>query len=203
MITDELSQIQDILSANKESIAITLCLIDDGVIITDVESRIVLINEAAEAITGWNVEEAINKPLDEIFSIIDENFNNAKILSRNGTEHIITGKKVPVHNKYGDIIGFVLILRDITENWKIEAGFLNSQGFESADLIAGDIVHKFNNILTVIMGNVSLAKKHANQNDKIYEKLTEVENASMQAKILMQRFQAFSKGTFRKRIEVC
>ncbi len=69
---------------------------------------------------------------------------------------------------------------------------------ESMDLCLSDIAHKFNNILTVIMGNVALAKKQVNQNDKIYEKLTEVELASLQAKKLMQRLQTFPRETLIK-----
>lgn len=210
---DELSQKQDILTASKESIAIALCLIDDGVIVTDEEDRIILINEVAESLVGWNADEAISRHLDEVLNVIDETtympyhsslillhekgkidtgFSNTMLISRDGKKHIIASKSAAVYDKDGNITGFVLILWDITEKRKVEAEFLNICS------IAVEIAHKFNNILTVIMGNISLAKRHANQSDIIYEKLMEVEHASLQAKGLMQRLQAFPREILAK-----
>jgi hypothetical protein len=56
-----------------------------------------------------------------------------------------------------------------------------------------DIVHDFNNVLTTILGNISLAKMYAGSENKVFEKLTDAERASIQAKGLIQQLVAFSK----------
>jgi len=60
------------LVAEKESLAVTLRSIGDGVISTDTKGNITLINKVAEKLTGWTENEAIGKRLDEVFHIIDE-----------------------------------------------------------------------------------------------------------------------------------
>jgi PAS domain S-box-containing protein len=50
----------------------TLASVGDGVIVTDVESRITFINPAAERLTGWRKNDALYKQLTEIFQIVNE-----------------------------------------------------------------------------------------------------------------------------------
>ena len=57
------------LVEERERLAVTLRSIGDGVVATDTEGRIVLMNKAAEALTGWTSEEVEGKPLREAFHI--------------------------------------------------------------------------------------------------------------------------------------
>ncbi|MFZ7104188.1 MAG: MASE3 domain-containing protein [Peptococcaceae bacterium] len=66
---------------------------------------------------------------------------------------------------------------------------------QSIGNLAGGIAHDFNNILTVIMGNTSLAKKYVAADDKkVYDRLVEIEEASLQAKDLARQLLTYSKG---------
>ncbi|MBT9537704.1 MAG: PAS domain S-box protein [Nitrospirae bacterium] len=59
------------LVEERERLAVTLRSIGDGVAATDTEGRIVLMNKAAEALTGWTAEEVEGKPLREVFHITE------------------------------------------------------------------------------------------------------------------------------------
>ena len=56
----------------KEKFVTTITSIGDGVIATDVEGRVTIMNRVAEDLTGWNRKEAMNRLLIEVFHIINE-----------------------------------------------------------------------------------------------------------------------------------
>jgi len=213
--TSDLQHVEYALTAEKERFAVTLRLIDDGVITTDEEGRIVLINKVAETLTGWTEEEAVGRPLSEVFHVINGktrercedsveialktgrmfNFSDYRILiSRDETERTITNSGTFIYDRDSNIIGMVLVFRDVTEERKMEEELLRAQKLESIGVLAGGIAHDFNNILTVILGNISLAKMYANPGDGVFDRLTEAEKASMRAKDLTQQLLAFSRG---------
>ncbi|MEA3359289.1 MAG: PAS domain S-box protein, partial [Thermodesulfobacteriota bacterium] len=70
-ITDR-KQAEEELAAEKERLAVTLRSIGDGVITTDIEGKIVIINKVAEDLTGWSNEDARGKLAHEVFSIVNE-----------------------------------------------------------------------------------------------------------------------------------
>src|SRR3982751_6953990 len=57
------------IAAEKESLAVTLRSIGDGVITTDVQGRIIILNNEAERLTGWSSPEAIGQPLKTVFNV--------------------------------------------------------------------------------------------------------------------------------------
>lgn len=89
------------------------------------------------------------------------------------------------------IVGMIV---DITERKRLEEYMLQTSKLESVGLLAGGIAHDFNNILTVISGNVSLAKMILDADNEIADILTEVEQATLQARDLTQQLLTFSKG---------
>ena len=208
--------LRESLAAEKERLFVTLQSIGDGVIATDIEGRVTLINKVAEKLTGWSTEEAVGKELDEIFHIINERTrevcenpvekvlengeivglaNNTVLVSRDGTERIIADSGAPVRDRSGKIIGTIMVFRDITEKRILEEELIRSDKLETVGVLAGGIAHDFNNLLTGILGNVSLAKMQSNQWDKVYERLNEAEKASLRAKGLTQQLLTFSKGS--------
>lgn len=141
-------RMQKELAAEKERLHVTLCSIGDGVIATDREGKILLLNQVAEELTGWKQEEAVGKPYFEVFHIIDEKtrkvaecpiagvimtgltvkISGHKILvARDGTERIISDSNAPIKDKEGNIIGAVLVFRDITEHRRAEEAMLESK----------------------------------------------------------------------------
>ncbi|MBI5042431.1 MAG: response regulator [Nitrospirae bacterium] len=203
------------LIEERERLAVTLVSIGDGVIVTNTEGRIVLINRVAEELTGWTSQEAEGKLLTEIFCIINEETreisenpvekvlrdgkivglaNHTALISRNGRERSIGDSGAPIKDKSGKIMGVALVFRDITEKNRMEAELLKTQKLESLGILAGGIAHDFNNILTVVLGNISVAKRLSNSEDEIYERLKIAEKATLKARELTQQLLIFSKG---------
>lgn len=90
--------------------------------------------------------------------------------------------------------GFLIILKDITEQKKMEAELIKTSKLESLGILAGGIAHDFNNILTAIIGNIHLAKMNIDRNIETYEILNEAEMAAGRASELTQQLLTFSKG---------
>jgi len=102
--------------------------------------------------------------------------------------------KVPIRNTNDEIIGLLGMYEDITLRKREEDEFVRMQKLDSLGRLAGGIAHNFNNILTTIIGNISLAKIECSSNDKIYERLAHAETACLKAKELSQQFLIFSRG---------
>lgn len=203
------------LAAEKERLAVTLRSIGDGVITTDMDGKIVLINSVAERLTGWKQEKAVGRPLNEVFSIIDDKsrtsrenslesvvragsiisfFDNTILVAKDGTERIIEDSAAPIFNSESKIIGVVLAFRDMTEKKKMAQDFMKTQQLESLGILAGGIAHDFNNLLTGILGKVSLARIYLEPESKAFKKLEEAEKAYERARDLTQSLLTFSRG---------
>lgn len=204
------------LSAEKELLSFTLRSMGDAVITTDEKGDVVLMNENAEKITGWNLKRARGKRLSEIFNTFDETtgmvltstpvekvlsdgkvteeLNHTILKDRGGKERIIECKAAPLKDKHDHIIGAVLVIKDVTEAKRIEEERMRGNKLESIGFLAGGIAHDFNNLLTGIQGNITLAKMNERADAPIKELLKEAEKACNQAKELTNQLLTFSKG---------
>lgn len=206
---------QDTLASEKERLSVTLQSIGDGVITTDVEGSIVLINSVGEQLTGWRHGDAVGRSIDDVFKIMDEASrqqldspvsrvietgqagelsSQALLVAKDGHERIISDSVAPIYEKEDKIVGVVLVFRDITEKRRIQEEMLKVEKLESIGVLAGGLAHDFNNILTAIIGNIALGKQLADQDSGIYRKLEEIERASFRARDLTQQLLTFAKG---------
>lgn len=129
------------LLQEKERLSVTMQSIGDGVIATDNNSNVVITNKVAEDLTGWSKEDAVGKPLSEVFYIISEETNeicenpvkkvletgniiglanHTALISKDGSQRSIADSAAPIKDKNGDILGVVLVFRDVTEEKKKE-----------------------------------------------------------------------------------
>ncbi len=204
------------IAADKESLAVTLRSIGDGVITTDVQGKIIMINNAGETLTGWSSREAIGQPLESVFNIeIDlaaqarvqrSSFRtqaqsillslpeNATLRSREGDEHVIEQVASPVRDVKNEVAGVVLVFRDITERQRNEAERSKAEALEKLGLLAGGIAHDFNNLLTAIIGNISIASLLLPPNSEMEMRLNDAKNASLRARDLAQQLLTFARG---------
>jgi diguanylate cyclase (GGDEF)-like protein/PAS domain S-box-containing protein len=128
---------EEALFREKESAQITLQSIGDGVITTDGESIIDYINPVAEQLTGWRLEDAMGKPVDEIFRAFHEetcepleNPLTASIrrmrptkatrpvlmIRRDGNELYVESTAAPIRDGKGLVSGAVLVFHDVSES---------------------------------------------------------------------------------------
>ncbi len=207
---DDQRRTVEALAAEKEQLAVTLRSICDGVITTNIAGSIVLINRVAEKLTGWSQNEALGRPLEEVF-VVREGFfpatdagdqglglsaplRRAVLVARDGTECDIADGITPIRDGDGQVQGTVVVFRDVTDIQRLEEERQKASKLESVGLLAGAIAHDFNNILTAIMGNISLAKLHTGVGEQIFDRLEEAERAALWAKDLTQQLLTFSKG---------
>jgi PAS domain S-box-containing protein len=115
--------------------------IGDAVIASDVQGNVVFLNAVAQALTGWTQVDAQGRPLDEIFVVINETsraklenavekvFQTGKIvglanhtilIARDGREIPIDDSAAPIRDEQGEMVGIVLVFRDITERRRAE-----------------------------------------------------------------------------------
>ncbi|MBU0664762.1 MAG: PAS domain S-box protein [Proteobacteria bacterium] len=206
---------ENALAAEKEQLAVTLHSIGDGVITTDIEGRIVLVNTVAEKLTGWSQREAQGRHLTEVFTIINEKTrqpcenpvdkvlasgqiigmtNHTVLVAKDGQERNIADSGAPIRNQQSRTIGVVLVFRDVSEQIRMEDERLKIRKLESVGVLAGGIAHDFNNILAAIMGNLSLAQLDSRLEEETRKLLRAAEKASLRARDLTQQLLTFSKG---------
>ena len=211
----ELQRSETALAAEKELLDVTLNSIADGVITTDTSGKIISINRAVESLTGWPRNEAEGKNLSEVFPLIHDHThepwahpvekalrtpaaiemeNHTLLVTRDGTRRAIATSAAPIRNNAGNIVGAVLVFRDVTEKQKAEAQMLTESKLQSVGLLAGGIAHDFNNMLTAIIGNLALARMPESSREEISQMLADAEKAALGAKDLTQKLLTFAKG---------
>jgi PAS domain S-box-containing protein len=204
------------IAAEKESLAVTLRAIGDGVITTDVNGKVIMLNSEAEKLTGWSSKEAIGQSLKSVFDVTVDLAAQAKVqksgyrseaqsillnlpenvtlTSRDGNERVIEQVASPIRDNKNEIAGGVLVFRDITARQRAEAERRKAETLEQLGLLAGGIAHDFNNLLTAIIGNISLASLLLPPDDEMAERLDDAKNASLRARDLAQQLLTFARG---------
>ncbi len=202
------------LAAERERLAVTLRSIGDGVITTDLDGRVTLLNRVAEELTGWSQPEALGRPLTEVFQIINEQTraacenpvekvlhtggvvglaNHTALVARDGRERVIADSGAPIRDALSRIIGVVLVFRDVTAQYRAEAELTRVDRLEALGVLAGGLAHDFNNLLATILGNVGLARMYAPQ-PAVTELLGQAERATLRAKDLTHQLLTFARG---------
>jgi PAS domain S-box-containing protein len=126
----------------------TLKSIGDGVIATDIDSAILFMNNVAESLTGWNLEDAVGKKFEEVFHIINEidrkpceNLveivinrgivvslaNHTILINKEGKEIFIANTASPIKNEDGVVTGCVVIFQDHTIRKKNQSDLEESE----------------------------------------------------------------------------
>lgn len=127
---------------------ITLQSIGDAVIATDAATRITIMNPEASRLTGIGESEAIGRPLNEVFRIIDGETrqpapnpaekvlrtgkvvglaNHTILLGKDGREFQIADSGAPILDAAGGIRGVVLVFRDVTSAYALQAAVAESE----------------------------------------------------------------------------
>ena len=211
----KLKETEQDLAREKERLAVTLRSIGDAVITSDIDGNVVLLNKIAEQLTGWSQEEALGKPVSQVFHIINEKTdslcenpiekilelgkiiglaNHTALISRDGIQRSIADSGAPIRDQENKIIGVVLVFRDVTDQLKIEDELLKIEKLESIGVLAGGIAHDFNNILTAILGNINLASRFIEPDNQAASRLRKAEKATLRAEKLTKQLLTFSKG---------
>jgi PAS domain S-box-containing protein len=131
---------RDIL-ASRNLFQTTLASIGDGVVATDAAGLVTFMNPVAELLSGWNSDDAMGKPIEEVLVLRGENStdkvenpirkallegvivglaNHTVLLTKDGRSIPIDDSASPILDATGSKLGAVLVFRDITVQRKSE-----------------------------------------------------------------------------------
>jgi PAS domain S-box-containing protein len=144
----EHKQAEERLRNERERYRVMLTSIGDAVIATDRNCVVEFMNPAAESLTGWTASRARGKPLEEVFRLVndsDATMTNAWVgialregaeigmtshhvlRARDGTECLIDDSVAPIVDGIGQVVGAVLVFRDVDQRRKAEQAIRESE----------------------------------------------------------------------------
>jgi PAS domain S-box-containing protein len=208
----ERKQLEKSLAVEKEQLDITLRSIGDGVIATDKDGDILLINPAAQRMTGWPQQRALGQHISRVLELdlspeqADHPpfFFGTTISTLNGNEIVIDYSRAPILDKENQVIGYVFIIRDITLQQRMAEEMIKIQKLESLGKVARKLSHEYNNVFTVILGNISTAKNLLAEDDRVFKMLEKSEKSALQAKKLTNQLHTFSRAgaSYQKKVSM-
>ena len=165
---EELKNQAEEIYERREWFQTTLESIGDAVIACDREGNVEFMNPIAQELTGWPVQEALGRPLAEVFCIVNEETrelsespvekvrrlntvvglaNHTALISRSGKEYVIDDSAAPIRTEDGEMAGIVLVFRDVTETRRSEAALIAAEKLAVAGRLAASIAHEIHNPL--------------------------------------------------------
>jgi PAS domain S-box-containing protein len=213
----ELRESEARLVAERRLLEVTLGSITDGVVATDAQGRVVLANAAAESLAGCAPGTANGRRFADLFP----RPAGADPLGPDPVEQVLAAAH-PIHlgerpaaggaggvprtvsvggaPLAGEAAGAVLVLRDVTAQHEAERqhrdlqhAFEQAQKLESVGRLAGGVAHDFNNVLTVVLGNLELALLTVGEHGPLAEPLCEAREAAKGAASVTRQLLAFSR----------
>jgi PAS domain S-box-containing protein len=192
----------------------------DAMRLTDSEGRILAVNPAFCRLFRTEESEVLGKTIEHVYADEDKKDALQSYLDRftkapdpnpirmrrilpggHAIDLEVTYSKFTLSNSQ---VRFLSVIRDAaqivrqeTERLELEKRFLASQRMESLGIMAGGVAHDFNNMLTGILGNTSLAQMNLPDGSPVREDLQRVEQICFQAAELCQQLLAYSgRGRF-------
>jgi PAS domain S-box-containing protein len=161
------------LEEQHERLRVTLRSIGDGVITTDAHNNVVWLNPIAERMTGWSASNALGQPLTTVFELVDEKTlqavqspvlncftrsevvapaQNARLISLDGSQYGIETSAAPICDSRGELLGSVLVFRDVTEQRRrtAEADHAVALQLKLKDEFLSHVSHELRSPLTSI-----------------------------------------------------
>lgn len=210
------------LREKEENLRITLNSIGDAVISTDINGRVVRMNPIAEQLTGYSIDESKGHYILEIFNIINaetrkkaenpiekildtgyavELANHTVLIAKDGTERQIADAGTPIYNDEGNLVGTVLVFRDVTDQYLLTERLHQSEKMQAIGQLAGGIAHDFNNMLGGIIGSAELLDMNLEKEQtKCHKSVELIIKMAQRASNLTDKLLAFSRKG--KRIEM-
>ncbi|MBW7862252.1 MAG: PAS-domain containing protein [Rhodocyclaceae bacterium] len=100
---------------------------------------------------------------------------------------------VPEVDSAGQVLGFFVLSTDITEQKASQAALVQAQKMEAVGQLTGGLSHDFNNLLSIIIGNLSALKERTPEHDRASEFLNPALQAAQRGAELIKRLLTFSR----------
>jgi PAS domain S-box-containing protein len=181
----------------------------DGILITDLQGKILVINMALEQLTGYSREELLALEPAQLFDQparaeflqqLSQTVMTRKawqgecpLLRKDQTLLDVSLTVSPIKDNQGQVRHVVGILRDITDRKHLERQLFQAQKMQSVGTLAGGVAHEFNNLLAGINGYASLALREPGLTDTISEFLANIVSLSERAASLTRQLLTFAR----------
>jgi PAS domain S-box-containing protein len=202
------SELELSLIESEEKFRLLMELATDGVLVVQ-DGKIKEVNYYLAKMCGYTIDEVLDTDLASFFHsddietietiyekpLTDDNVlavHDLTMMCKNGHSvevEVIAGRFI-FQNKPSNL----LVVRDISDRSKSDRELERARQLESIAALSGGIAHDYNNLLTAIIGNISLAQTYLDPDDKIFLLLNQALAASKTAKDLTQKLITFSKG---------
>jgi PAS domain S-box-containing protein len=202
------SELELSLIESEEKFRLLMELATDGVLVVQ-NGKIKEVNYYLAKMCGYTIDEVLDTDLASFFhpddiETIEKIYekplkddsavavHELTLMCKNGLQveaEVIAGRFI-FQNKPSNL----LVVRDISERNRTERALVKARQLESIAALSGGIAHDYNNLLTAIIGNITLAQTYLDPDDKVFLLLSQALTASQTAKDLTQKLITFSKG---------
>ncbi len=179
------------------------------IVITDTAGDIEYVNPAFERVTGFRRDEVLGKnprllksgKHDLAFyrqlwdTLLQGDVWTGVFVNRrkDGTLYEEEAVISPVRDTGGEVINYVAVKRDVTNERRVEEQLRQAQKMEAVGRLAGGIAHDFNNLLTAITGYTDLLLMDLPEGGAAHREVLEIRKAGDRAASLTRQLLAFSR----------
>ncbi len=179
------------------------------IIITDTDRKIEYVNQKFCDLTGYTSDEVIGKTpsilqsgetSEQAYASLHQQlelgqewrgeFHNKK---KDGNLYWAKTSILPLREEDGIITHFIGLGEDITQTRKARDQMHRAQKMEAVGMLASGVAHDFNNVLTIILGNVFLAKADAPIDSDLAYELEQIEIAAKRARNMVGQILTFAR----------
>jgi PAS domain S-box-containing protein len=210
-----------VLHEQREWLHVVLRSIGDAVVATDAHCRIVFMNPVAEQLCGCSEAQVRGQPAAQVVLLLHAHTRAAVpnplqralderhivgldqetlLRAHDGRELPIDDAAGPIIDSTGQLLGAVLVFREISERVqaeqarrRLEQQLRSAQKMEAVGTLAGGIAHDFNNVLGAILGNAVLAQESLAPDHPALPRLAQIDRAGRRARDLVRQILAFSR----------
>ncbi|MFP4164939.1 MAG: ATP-binding protein [Chitinispirillaceae bacterium] len=213
---EEKTRAENLMRYERERLHVTLRSIRDGVIATDQEGRIILINEAASHLLDAPLENNLGKNLKDVYNVYEtiegketvhdpihsdteekepSPLRNFYMYREDGSQRIIAETSAPIIDSSRQKTGTVIVFRDITHYRKIEEEHFKARKMESVSIMASGIAEEFSGLLSSIVTSIFMARMGIKPDSESNRLLTTAESAAFRANNMIKQLLTFSKNS--------
>jgi PAS domain S-box-containing protein len=210
----ERKRLDEALRRSQEELAVTLDRIPDAVIATHEDGTLSRMNQAAETLTGWRLDDIKGRPLHEVITFLAQATgeptedpvhailrdglmrdltNGTLLVTRDGRRFPVSSTGASLRDAEGNLRGAVLVLRNLADEYSLQRQLQQAQRMEAIGQLAGGIAHDFNNLLSVIFSFGGLALEEIGPEHRAAADLREMLKSAELAQSLTGQLLAFSR----------